>query len=110
MTNEDFNYFSKYADRFQSAVHSNYARNISSVEMKELVSRFHDLTGIKLIANTSCSRCVLQNFRIIGEVYEEEMYKRLQEQTPEEPKSDVSIKIKDIFTSKNKKKSNGNKR
>lgn len=102
MTNEDFNYFSKYADRFQSAVHSNYARNISSVEMKELVARFYELTKIKLIANTSCSRCVLQNFKIIGEVYEEELYKRLQEQTPEPPKSDEPVK--------NKKKSNGNKR
>lgn len=98
MTNEDFNYFSKYADRFQSAVHSNYARNISSAEMKELVARFYDLTGIRLTANTSCSRCVLQNFRIIGEVYEEELYKRLQTQTPSAPEP------------KNKKKSNGNKR
>lgn len=90
MTNQELEYFSQYADRFRTAVHSDYARNIRSDEMKELCSRFYALTGTKLTANTSCSRCVLQNFKIIGKWYEAQLLSIYESQTPDKSKKKKS--------------------
>lgn len=63
------NIFSKYEDRFRTAIDSDYVRNIGSKDFKELVDTYRDATGHTLESNPGCGACVLRVFKVIGRWY-----------------------------------------
>jgi len=67
--------FSNYEDRFRTSIESDYVRNVSSREFKEIIDTYKEATGHSLDNNPGCGACVLRAFKVIGRWYFSEIEK-----------------------------------
>ena len=77
MTKEEFNILSKYENNFNTAIRSNYIRNIPSKELNillEIYQRNLKLNNYKLCKH--CSADIIQFFKNLGKLYFTEKNKR----------------------------------
>ena len=65
--------FSKYEERFRTAIDSDFVRNIGSRDFKELIDTYREASGVSLDSNPGCGACVLRAFKVIGRWYFEQI-------------------------------------
>lgn len=69
MTKEDLEYLSKYEHNFNTAINSNYSRNIVSSALERMKEIYERETGKEYRLCTHCSASVLSFLKVIGKLY-----------------------------------------
>lgn len=73
MTQEEIKFLSEYESNFQTAMKSNYTRNIVKRELLKMLDIYERETGNKYNLCTHCSNSVLGFVRLIGKLYFEKV-------------------------------------
>ena len=75
MSGEDIKYLSQFESNFNTAIKSNYSRNILSSQLKKMVEIYENETGCKYNLCLHCSSAVLGFLKDLGKLY----FKKVQE-------------------------------
>lgn len=68
-TEEQLERLEKYRKTFETAVHSDFARNVGSIALKEIESIYDEALGSHYSYNSGCSVCVLGFIKKVGAVF-----------------------------------------
>ena len=85
-TEQQIERLEKYRKTFETAVHSDFARNVGSIALKEIEDIYDSALGSHYSYNSGCSVCVLGFLKKVGTVFlkESEVYKRRAEKKSDE--------------------------
>ena len=81
-TKEQLEFLSVYEDRFHTAIHLNYYRNVTNAALNKIANVYDEATGTKTNRNFGCSACIMNYLREVGKLYfkdKEEYNKKAQE-------------------------------
>ena len=86
----------KYRKTFETAVRSDFARNVGSIALRDIESVYDEALGTKYSYNSGCSVCVLQFLKKVGKPFldESQIYaaKKRKKEQEEEQQPDVVMK------------------
>ena len=68
-TEEQLERLEKYRKTFETAVHSDFARNVGSIALKEIESIYDEALGSHYSYNSGCSVCVLGFIKKVGKEF-----------------------------------------
>ena len=71
-TEEQIERLEKYRKTFETAVRSDFARNVGSIALRDIESVYDEALGTKYSYNSGCSVCVLQFLKKVGKPFLEE--------------------------------------
>lgn len=97
MTQEDIIYLSAYERNFNTAINSNYSRNVVSSALERMKEIYERHTGEQYRLCTHCSSSVLSFLKVVGKLY----YKEVQKGN--EPQLTVNELEKTVTKKENKK-------
>lgn len=106
-TEEQLERLEKYRKTFETAVHSDFARNVGSIALKEIESIYDEALGSHYSYNSGCSVCVLGFIKKVGKEFlddteslkrKAEQQKEQEEETPKPKKTRKKKEIKEDGT------------
>lgn len=69
MTKEELKFLSGFESNFNTAINSNYSRNIVKSDLNKMLEIYKKETGRNYTLCTHCTTSILSFLRLIGEVY-----------------------------------------
>lgn len=69
MTKEDLKYLSQFETNFNTAIKSNYSRNVLESQLRKMVEIYEKVTGNKYPLCYHCSSSVLGFLKDMGKIY-----------------------------------------